>query len=368
MNLVPVLAENLRRCRYQKPTPVQKFGIPAVLRGSDLMACAQTGSGKTAAYLIPAVNFIVSNNLNTNMNNGSQAAPSALVLSPTRELSIQIYEEARKFTYRAGIRCVVIYGGADARYQTQELGRGCGLLVATTGRLIDLQGRGYVCFRNIRFLVLDEADRMLDMGFEPQIRQIVQGRDSDMPRPGERQTLLYSATFPKEIQQLAREFLHHHHFLQVGRVGSTTENITQDVRWVEDMHKRDTLLNLLSSCPNDRILVFAEKKRDADYLERFLCQNRLPCTSIHGDRVQRERESALNGFKSGMFNVLVATDVASRGLDIPDVAMVVQYDLPSNIDDYVHRIGRTGRAGKQGVAVSFLTKRMPTLSMTWCHC
>ncbi|TPP47049.1 DEAD/DEAH box helicase family protein [Leishmania donovani] len=357
MALAPALAENVNRCRYQKPTPVQKYGIPCVLNGSDLMACAQTGSGKTAAYLIPAINFMLVNNLNRAKPTNSQSAPSALVLSPTRELSIQIYEEGRKFTYRTGIRCVVVYGGADPRHQIHELTRGCGLLVATPGRLSDMFTRGYTRYSDVRFLVLDEADRMLDMGFEPQIRAIVQGPDSDMPPPGERQTLLYSATFPKEIQQMAREFLYHHHFLQVGRVGSTTENITQDVRWVEDMDKRGCLLEVLKEHQGERVLVFVEKKRDADYLERYLRQSRIPCSSIHGDRVQREREEALDIFKSGVCRVLVATDVASRGLDIPNVAVVVQYDLPSNIDDYVHRIGRTGRAGKRGTAISFFNDK-----------
>lgn len=358
MNIAPALSENVARCQYQKPTPVQKFGIPVVLKGRDLMACAQTGSGKTAAYLIPAINYMLSKNVNrAYQGQESRSFPSALVLAPTRELSIQIYEEGRKFTYRTGLRCVVVYGGADHRHQVHELARGCGLLVATPGRLWDMFSRGYVCFSSIRFLVLDEADRMLDMGFEPQIRMIVQGPDSDMPPPGQRQTLLYSATFPIEIQRLAREFLHCHYFLQVGRVGSTTENITQDVRWVDDNEKREHLLRLLRENEGKLILVFVERKRDADYLERFICNNRIACVSIHGDRVQREREEALNMFKTGSCQVLVATDVASRGLDIPNVSLVIQYDLPSNIDDYVHRIGRTGRAGKLGVAVSFFNEK-----------
>lgn len=355
MTLAPLLMENVARCRYTKPTPVQKYGIPAVLSGKDLMACAQTGSGKTAAYLIPAVNHVLINGANPPM--GRQAVPSALILAPTRELSIQIYEEGRKFTFRTGLRCVVVYGGADPRYQINELARGCHVLVATPGRLWDMFSRNNVKFSGIRYLVLDEADRMLDMGFEPQIRQIVQGPDSDMPRTGERQTLMYSATFPREIQQLAREFLHHHSFLQVGRVGSTTENITQSVRWVEDSEKRDTLVTLLGENADKLVLVFVEKKRDADYLERYLRQCRISCASIHGDRVQREREEALAYFKAGVCRVLVATDVASRGLDIPNVGIVVQYDLPSNIDDYVHRIGRTGRAGKTGIAYSFFNDK-----------
>mmetsp|Transcript_58281 Transcript_58281/g.67240 ORF Transcript_58281/g.67240 Transcript_58281/m.67240 type:complete len:653 (-) Transcript_58281:1642-3600(-) len=355
MSLHQQLMENVSRCRYTKPTPVQRYGIPVVIAGRDMMACAQTGSGKTAAYLIPAVNFMLTHGTATGTMR--TAAPSALIIAPTRELSIQIYEEGRKFTYRTGLRCVVVYGGADPRHQISELTRGCNLLVATPGRLWDMFTRQYVRFSDIRFMVLDEADRMLDMGFEPAIRQLVQGPETDMPRTGQRQTLMYSATFPREIQQLAREFLCQHSFLQVGRVGSTTENITQDVRFVEDHTKRDELLTILREYDGNLILVFVEKKRDADYLERSLRQMRISCASIHGDRVQREREEALAYFKNGVCRVLVATDVASRGLDIPNVTVVVQYDLPSNIDDYVHRIGRTGRAGKKGVAISFFNEK-----------
>ncbi|CBH16667.1 ATP-dependent DEAD/H RNA helicase, putative [Trypanosoma brucei gambiense DAL972] len=358
MNMVPVLLENVKRCGYTKPTPVQSLGIPTALNHRDLMACAQTGSGKTASYLIPAINEILLNISNRPpYSPGSHSSPQALILAPTRELSLQIYGEARKFTYHTPVRCVVVYGGADPRHQVHELSRGCKLLVATPGRLMDMFSRGYVRFSEIRFLILDEADRMLDMGFEPQIRMIVQGPDSDMPRAGQRQTLLYSATFPVEIQRLAREFMCRHSFLQVGRVGSTTENITQDVRWIEDPDKRQALLTLLRENEGKLVLVFVEKKRDADYLERFLRNSELACVSIHGDRVQREREEALRLFKSGACQVLVATDVASRGLDIPNVGVVIQYDMPSNIDDYVHRIGRTGRAGKVGVAISFFNEK-----------
>lgn len=355
MALVATLMENIRRCKYTKPTPVQKNGVPVVLGGKDLMACAQTGSGKTAAFMIPAVNYMLQRC--SPAGPARCATPTALVMAPTRELTIQIYEEGRKFTFRTGLRCVVVYGGADARQQIYELQRGCNLLVATPGRLWDMFQRGIVSFSQIQFLVLDEADRMLDMGFEPQIRQIVQGPESDMPQTGQRQTLLYSATFPKEIQQLAREFLYQHYFLQVGRVGSTTENITQDVRWVEEHEKREKLLEIVMVAEGNLVLVFVEKKRDADYLDRFLRHNGIRCTSIHGDRVQREREEALQLFKSGYCQVLVATDVAARGLDIPNVGLVVQYDLPSNIDDYIHRIGRTGRAGKKGIAISFFAEK-----------
>lgn len=332
---------------------MQRHGLPIVLAGKDLMACAQTGSGKTAAYLLPALNYTLKNSAHASPCR--TATPTTLILSPTRELSIQIYEEARKFTFRTGMRCVVVYGGASAHHQCKELQRGCNMVVATPGRLVDMFQRGTVRFSGIQFLVLDEADRMLDMGFEPQIRQIVE--QGDMPKAGERQTLLYSATFPREIQQLAREFLSNHYFLQVGRVGSTTENITQDVRWVEEHDKRDMLMQILGADPEKTVLVFVEKKKSADYLEHHLRQSQLSALSIHGDRSQREREDALRRFKNGMCRILVATDVAARGLDIPSVSVVIQFDLPTNIDDYVHRIGRTGRAGKTGTAVAFFNDK-----------
>ena len=351
MDFHGLLSQNIGRCGYMKPTPVQKYGIPVVLQGKDLMACAQTGSGKTAAYLLPALNFTLKNSQFATPCR--QATPTSLIMAPTRELSIQIYDEGRKFTYRTGLRCVVVYGGASANSQIRELQRGCNIVMATPGRLLEMFQRGMVAFSGIQFLVLDEADRMLDMGFEPQIRQIVER--CDMPATGQRQTLMYSATFPREIQQLAREFLSRdHYFLQVGRVGSTTENITQELRWVDEHSKRDTLVELLRASEHQSVLVFVEKKRTADFLERFLSmQMGILCCSIHGDRSQRDREESLGMFKTGMRRVLVATDVAARGLDIPSVSTVVQFDLPTNIEDYTHRIGRTGRAGKKGVAIGF---------------
>jgi ATP-dependent RNA helicase DDX3X len=355
MGLHPLLMENVNRCAYKTPTPVQKQGVPIVVQGNDLMACAQTGSGKTAAFLLPAINFVLHNAMRPMP--GRCAYPTALVMAPTRELSIQIYEEGRKFTYRTGLRCVVAYGGADARSQVMELQRGCNVIVATPGRLLDLFRRGVLSFSQIRFLVLDEADRMLDMGFVPQIRQIVEGPETDMPPTGQRQTLMYSATFPREIQMLAGSFLHNHFFLQIGRIGSTTENITQHVTWVEDSEKHARLMTHVREFENQLVLIFVEKRRDADYLERALHQWGVPAVAIHGDRGQREREMALAMFKSGQRSVLVATDVAARGLDIPNVAGIIQYDLPTNIDDYVHRIGRTGRAGKKGIAIAMFNEK-----------
>lgn len=250
----------------------------------------------------------------------------------------------------------MVYGGADIGQQLRQIERGCDLLTATPGRLVDLIERGRISLANIKYLVLDEADRMLDMGFEPQIRRIVQGED--MPDTDHRQTLMFSATFPRDMQILARDFLKDYVFLSVGRVGSTSENITQKVEFVEDQDKRSALLDILLASEGrfGLTLVFVETKRMADMLSDYLMAQRFPATSIHGDRSQREREHALETFRSGKTPILVATAVAARGLDIPNVTHVINYDLPSDIDDYVHRIGRTGRAGNTGVSTAFFNR------------
>ncbi|TFK51997.1 DEAD-domain-containing protein [Heliocybe sulcata] len=361
--LDPVLLENIGYARYTHPTPVQKYSVPIVAAGRDLMACAQTGSGKTGGFLFPILSASFATGPRpppfdphaTGYNSRRKAYPTALILAPTRELVSQIHEEARKFAYRSWVRPAVVYGGADINQQLRLIERGCDLLSATPGRLVDLIERGRISLANIQYLVLDEADRMLDMGFEPQIRRIVQGED--MPGVHERQTLMFSATFPRDIQMLAKDFLKDYIFLSVGRVGSTSENITQKVEYVEDADKRSVLLDILVSEPKGGLtLVFVETKRMADMLSDFLMMNSLPATSIHGDRTQREREMALQTFRTGRTPIMVATAVAARGLDIPNVTHVINYDLPSDIDDYVHRIGRTGRAGNTGVSTAFFNR------------
>ncbi|GAA6064540.1 hypothetical protein JCM10212_005644 [Sporobolomyces blumeae] len=359
----PHLLENIALARYKTPTPVQKYSVPIVNLGRDLMACAQTGSGKTGGFLFPILSALFTQGPRPSPNaappraygRNRVATPTALVLAPTRELVSQIHDEARKFAYRSWVRPAVVYGGADIGSQLRAMDQGCDLLSATPGRLVDLMERGRISLANVRYLVLDEADRMLDMGFEPQIRRIVQ--QADMPDVMDRQTLMFSATFPREIQMLARDFLKDYIFLSVGRVGSTSENITQKIEYVEDEDKRSVLLDILFALPPGGLtLVFVETKRMADLLEGFLAQNNFQATSIHGDRTQREREYALETFRSGRTPVMVATAVAARGLDIPNVTHVVNYDLPSDIDDYVHRIGRTGRAGNTGAATAFLNR------------
>ncbi|KAJ8539874.1 hypothetical protein K7X08_014126 [Anisodus acutangulus] len=360
IDLGEAVNQNIRRCKYVKPTPVQRHAIPIVLGGRDLMACAQTGSGKTAAFCFPIISGIIRGQF-PRPPRPRVAYPLALILSPTRELSCQIHDEAKKFAYQTGVRVVVAYGGAPINQQLRELERGVHILVATPGRLVDLLERARVSLQMIRYLALDEADRMLDMGFEPQIRKIVQ--QMDMPPLGVRQTMLFSATFPKEIQRLALDFLSNYIFLAVGRVGSSTDLIVQRVEYVQETDKRSHLMDLLHAQRANGAhgkqaltLVFVETKKGADSLEHWLCMNGFPATAIHGDRTQQEREHALRSFKSGNTPILVATDVAARGLDIPHVAHVVNFDIPNDIDDYVHRIGRTGRAGKSGLATAFFNE------------
>ncbi|URE00128.1 DEAD-box ATP-dependent RNA helicase [Musa troglodytarum] len=399
IDLGDAVNENIRRCKYVKPTPVQRHAIPILLAGRDLMACAQTGSGKTAAFCFPIISGIMRGPPSQRQRGSKTVCPPALILSPTRELSIQIHEEARKFSYQTGVRAVVAYGGAPINQQLRDLERGVDILVATPGRLVDLLERARVSLQNIRYLALDEADRMLDMGFEPQIRRIVE--QMDMPPRGERQTMLFSATFPREIQiaamlfgignddgplmspepvtvlpcsplyemRLASDFLFNYIFLAVGRVGSSTELIVQRVEFVLEPDKRSYLMDLLHAQKVNGAygkqaltLVFVETKKGADSLEHWLSMHGFPATSIHGDRTQQERERALRSFKNGATPILVATDVAARGLDIPHVSHVINFDLPNDIDDYVHRIGRTGRAGKSGLATAFFNENNSSLA------
>ncbi|KAJ2727189.1 ATP-dependent RNA helicase ded1 [Coemansia sp. Benny D115] len=343
--LEPLLHENITMSKYTVPTPVQKWSISLGRAARDMMACAQTGSGKTGGFLFPILNDLFTNGPSEvpapetrGAYRSRKAYPMALILSPTRELTMQIHEEARKFCYRSWVRPCVVYGGADIGQQLRQIERGCDLLVATPGRLVDLIERARISLKNIRYLVLDEADRMLDMGFEPQIRRIVEKEDM----PG----------------MLAQDFLRDYIFLTVGRVGSTSENITQCIEYIEDNDKLSLLLDILKSGDNSNglTLVFVETKRMADRLTDNLQHNDIYASAIHGDRTQRERERALENFRSGRTPVLVATAVAARGLDIPNVSHVINYDLPTDPDEYVHRVGRTGRAGNTGTATSFFNR------------
>uniref|UniRef100_A0A8D2PWQ3 RNA helicase n=1 Tax=Zosterops lateralis melanops TaxID=1220523 RepID=A0A8D2PWQ3_ZOSLA len=325
------LTVNVAKAGYSKPTPVQKYSIPIILAGRDLMACAQTGSGKTAAFLVPIVAQMMKDGVAASSFK-EQQEPECIITAPTRELVNQIFLEARKFVYGTCIRPVAAYGGTQIDYSIRQVMRGCNILCATPGRLLDIIGRGKIGLHNVKYLVLDEADRMLDMGFGADMKKLVSF--PDMPPKDKRQTLMFSATFPEEVQRLAGEFLKTDFlFVVVGRVGGACSDVQQNILQVSQYSKRDKLIEILHSI---------------DF--RDIQSN--PCF-LYRDREQREREIALRDFRSGKCPVLVATSVAARGLDIESVQHVINFDLPSAIEEYVHRIGRTGRCGNTGKAVSF---------------
>jgi ATP-dependent RNA helicase DDX3X len=359
--LPPFLVRNVALLGYQTPTPIQQHAIPLALAGRDLMCCAQTGSGKTCAFLLPIAAMLAPNGAQQMLPR--TVSPQAIVLAPTRELAQQIEVEAQKLLHLSDHTSTCVYGGANPNAQLTQLAKGVTLLVATPGRLQDFVDRGLVALASIRFLVLDEADRMLDMGFEPQIRRIVER--SGMPAKAARQTLMFSATFPPDMQKLAADFLRPYVWIGVGKVGSTTKNIEQRIVRAESSKqlKMPLLVDALAKV-NGRTLVFVKKKATANWLAKQLRRSPvdggagIDAAEIHGDRSQSQREAALARFKDGSIRVLVATDVAARGLDIEQVAHVINFDLGSTKDDfdsYVHRIGRTGRAGHTGIATSFYT-------------
>ena len=315
---------NVRKAKFSRPTPVQKYALPAVMAGRDLMACAQTGSGKTAAFLLPVMTRMLNEGLEEAAFNEVQS-PKCIIITPTRELAKQIYEDAYKFSRGTKIVAIEMYGGTSLRHNLSQLENGCHIIVATPGRLKDVVTRQKVDLSDVRHLILDEGDRMLDMGFAPAINFIVQENNMKTSEDG-RQTLMFSATFAKEVQELARKYLIDHLFLAVGIVGGTSSDITQKLLQVDDREKRDTLVDMLSKSGQDRTMVFVETKRNADFLASFLCQQGFPTTSIHGDRLQQEREEALRDFKKGSSPIIVCTSVAARSLDIPGVKHVINYD------------------------------------------
>lgn len=344
---------------FQAPSPIQAVGWPTALSGRDMVGIAQTGSGKTLAYLLPGLVHI---NAQPPIRSGD--GPLALVLAPTRELTMQIQSEVMKFTQGSNIRSTAVYGGVSRYGQASDLRRGVEILIATPGRLLDFLEGGVTNLKRVTYLCLDEADRMLDMGFEPQIRKVV-----SQIRP-DRQTLMWSATWPKEIQRLARDFCREDPIkLTIGTEElSLNPNITQQIQVVGEYEKRDRFISWLqgSGVTNDgtkKVLVFTETKRGADSLCRELQYRQLSAAAIHGDKEQRDRDRCLNDFKLGRCNILIATDVAQRGLDIKDVSYVVNYDVPKTLEDYIHRIGRTGRAGAKGIAVTFFPAESYTPDM-----
>lgn len=342
MNLPDFLYANIRRMKYVTPTPIQSCAIPSLLANRNTMGCAQTGSGKTATFLFPCITHLY--RAGHYGQGGRIAEPFALIMAPTRELVQQIYEDARKFTYQSTIAVQMCYGRAIVSEQRSRLRSGCDILVATPGRLLMFAEDGTVSLKRVRMWILDEADRLLDMGFEPDIRKI----GSYVPPDGQRLMGFFSATLPPPIIQLAKTFMTNQDeiFFTIGRM--TTENIRQEIRYVREGEKLDELWRVLQNFPG-RVLVFCQTKRQCDEV----CAEVREAVAIHGDKGQAARERALRNFRNGSQRVLVATDVASRGLDIPDIQCVVNYDLPQTLEAYVHRIGRTGRLGNRGAAIAF---------------
>jgi len=351
--LRPYVRELIKKSGYVKPTPIQKYSIPILLAGRDMMACAQTGSGKTAAFLVPIINTLLGEGYDLVSESG-HVEPQAVIVSPTRELTIQIFNEARKFSYQTKLKVCVAYGGTAVYHQAQSVMRGCNILVATPGRLMDFLGKGRITLSSVKFVVLDEADRMLDMGFLPDMEKLLE--HPTMVPKSERQTLMFSATFPDDVQRLAGKFLNDYVFVTVGVIGGACEDVEQKFYEVSRFEKRNKLVELLKQHGSERTLVFVEQKRTADITATFLSEKNFPTTSIHGDREQRQREEALADFKSGKMDILVATAVAARGLDIKNVRHVINVDLPKSRDEYVHRIGRTGRVGNRGLSSSLYDK------------
>jgi len=348
---------------YLLPTPIQIKAIPHVIEGRDLLGCAQTGTGKTAAFALPILHRLSQSNGNGDAAHGSRhetrhhAAPAGkqrqrrpvrcLVLSPTRELALQIAESFRAYGRFTGLRHTVVYGGVNQNPQTLALRDGVDILVATPGRLLDLMNQGFIDLRAVEVFVLDEADRMLDMGFIPDIRRVV------AKLPAKRQTLFFSATMPPDIRKLADTILSHPVSVQVAPASAPADNVEHSVYFVEKPNKPTLLTHLLSSTPVSRALIFTRTKHGADRVAKHLHRAGIRAEAIHGEKSQTARQRALENFRSNRTSVLVATDIAARGLDIDEISHVINYDLPNVPETYVHRIGRTARAGASGIAVSF---------------
>jgi len=360
LNLYADLQATLDKLGFVQPTPIQKYAIPVILDGQDVMATAQTGSGKTLAFLCPIIHGILNaGEVARPFLAGKMAfaSPLALIVAPTRELAIQIDEETWKLTEGMDLSSFAVFGGENFNDQAEQIQKGqIDILTATPGRLLDMLSANKISLAYVRYLALDEADNILDLGLEKQIRQIVQERD--MPRKEDRVTVLFSATFPSKIRELAKTFLRPHVFISVGKVGSTTESIQQEMKWVEDGSKKSVLLSDMKEYQSKpgKIIVFVSRRVVADHVAKFLQNNNFQAGSLHGKLAQWQREDTIHKFKDDQFRILVATSVAARGLDFPDINLVVNYDFPGQMADYTHRIGRTGRIGSIGKAISYFNR------------
>jgi ATP-dependent RNA helicase RhlE len=342
--LDPAILRALTDQGYVHPTPIQAQAIPVVLKGGDVMGAAQTGTGKTASFSLPIIQLLMAH-ANPSMSPARHPV-RALVLTPTRELAVQVAENVKAYAQHTPLRSTVVFGGMDMKPQTVILRGGVEIVIATPGRLLDHVEQKNVSLGQVQMLVMDEADRMLDMGFLPDLQRIIN------MLPKKRQNLMFSATFSPEIKKLANSFLNNPVTIEVARSNATADKVTQVVYKVAEEAKRDVVAHLIRGRDLKQVLVFSNTKIGASRLSRSLEQEGVKATAIHGDKTQQERMAALDAFKKGEIDVLVATDVAARGLDITDLPCVINFDLPYNAEDYVHRIGRTGRAGASGDAIS----------------
>ncbi len=343
LNLIEPILKALKTEGYTTPTPIQQQSIPIILQRKDLLGCAQTGTGKTAAFSIPILQILHEDRL----QHKEQKTIKSLILTPTRELAIQIGESIAAYGKHTGLKHLVIFGGVSQNPQVDSLRRGVDILIATPGRLLDLMNQRYVNLEHIKILVLDEADRMLDMGFVHDVKKII------AKIPAKRQTLFFSATMPKEIQSLADTILNKPEKVEVTPVSSTADTINQSIFFVDKGDKRLLLTHILKDKNIKRVLVFTRTKHGADKVVKDLIRTNVTAEAIHGNKSQNARQRALTNFKNSSTRVLVATDIAARGIDVDELTHVIQYELPEVPETYVHRIGRTGRAGSSGIAFSF---------------
>jgi len=344
LGLAPAVVDGVKAMGYIEPTPIQLRAIPLVLAGRDVIGSAQTGTGKTAAFALPILSKLGKHSLESRF-----AGPRALILEPTRELTAQVETAVHDYARFTNLKTTVVYGGVGYGRQTDSFRAGTDIIVATPGRLLDHLERGTVRLDKIEFLVLDEADRMLDMGFLPDVRKIVERC------PRQRHTALFSATIPPQIETLIKWAMRNPETIQIGARRSPAETVKHVIYPVSDSQKTDLLLKLLDSVNYNSVLIFCRTKYGADRIAHTLKRNNHAVAVLHSNRTQREREQALRGFRDGRFEVLVATDIAARGLDIADVSHVVNYDVPQHPEDYIHRIGRTGRAEATGDAFTIMT-------------
>ena len=343
LSVMPSILKALEKENYSVPTPIQEEAIPAILSGKDLLGCAQTGTGKTAAFAIPTLQLLCEDKVPQT----GQKNIRALIITPTRELALQIYESFCTYGKYTKLKSCVIFGGVSQKPQEEALQKGVDILVATPGRLNDLINQKVISLKHIKIFILDEADRMLDMGFIQDVKKVI------AKTPSKKQTLLFSATMPPSIEKMSNTILNNPVKIEITPESTTVDSIDQYLYYVDRENKKDLLLYILKDKSLQSVLVFTRTKHGADRIIRQLAKSKITAQAIHGDKSQNARQNALNNFKNKTLRVLVATDIAARGIDIDELSHVINYDLPNVPETYVHRIGRTGRAGLGGVAISF---------------